>query len=403
MPDRPVKSLHVITGLWKHTGGPSESVPALCAALRRRGDQVTLATLDGDMATAVGAAEAAGVRVQRFAPTLRHTIWYSRPLAAAMPRLVAGHDIVHVHAMWQWPGWAAATEAHRADKPLVLSPRGSVLPERLKKSAVKKWIAAHVRDRPLMATAAAVHATAPAEAAAVRRFGYLGPVAVIPNGIAVPPEPDVAARAAARRWLDSRHPKLAGRRILLFMSRIEPTKGVSTLARAWSELAARFPDWALLIAGPDERGYGDEVARLVAAGGAADQTIMAGPLYDHDRERAYLSASLFILPTKSENFGMVIAEALARGVPAITTRGAPWQAIEAEGCGWWVDSDLAGIRGALGDALAQPPERLAAMGRRGRAWVAAEYSWDRVAAEMADLYAWLLRGDRRPPCVQTVP
>jgi glycosyltransferase involved in cell wall biosynthesis len=226
---------------------------------------------------------------------------------------------------------------------------------------------------------------------------------VIPNGIAVPPEPDVAARAAARRWLDSRHPKLAGRRILLFMSRIEPTKGVSTLARAWSELAARFPDWALLIAGPDERGHGDEVARLVAAGGAADQTIMAGPLYDHDRERAYLSASLFILPTKSENFGMVIAEALARGVPAITTRGAPWQAIEAEGCGWWVDSDLAGIRGALGDALAQPPERLAAMGRRGRAWVAAEYSWDRVAAEMTDLYAWLLRGERRPPCVHTGP
>lgn len=393
----------MITGLWKHTGGPSESVPALCAALRQRGDEVTLATLDGEMASAVGAAEAAGVRVHRFSPTVRHTIWYSRPLATALPRLVAEHDIVHVHAMWQWPGWATASEARRVGRPLVLSPRGSVLPERLRKSALKKRIAAQLRDRPLMATAAAVHATAAPEADAVRRFGYLGPVAVIPNGIAVPPEPAAAARAAAKRWFESRHPAIAGRRMLLFMSRIEPTKGVTTLARAWAELAAAFPDWTLVIAGPDERGHGREVARLVEAGGAAERTVLAGPLYDEDRERAYLAADLFILPTRSENFGMVVAEALAHAVPAITTRGAPWQSLETQGCGWWVAADRRGIRNGLAEALALKPEVLAAMGQRGRAWVAAECSWDRVAAEMHRVYAWLLSRGGRPACLQTSP
>lgn len=402
MPDRPIRSLHVITGLWKNTGGPAETVPALTAALCRAGDHVTLATLAGDSATAVGTAEGQGVLVHRFAPTMRHTIWYSRTLASAMPRLVAEHDVVHVHAMWQWPGWAAATEARRLGKPLVLSPRGSVLPERLKKSAWKKRLVGGLKDRPLMTAAAAVHATSAEEAVAVRRFGYYGPVAIVPNGIAVPRIASDDERTVARQWLEARYPQAAGRRKLLFMSRIEPTKGVVTLANAWNDVATRFPEWVLVIAGPDERNYAREVAAAINAGAAGGSTIFTGPLYDDDRERAYRAADVFVLPTRSENFGMVVGEALARGVPVITTHGAPWSGLQSEHCGWWVEPTRRGIGNALSCALALPPKELRALGQRGRAWMARDFGWDRIAGQMHDLYAWTLNAGSRPACVQIV-
>jgi glycosyltransferase involved in cell wall biosynthesis len=395
--ERSLRILHVITGLWRHTGGPSESVPALCAGLCRHGARVTLATLDGQMATAVSSAEAQGVRVCRFPPSWRHSIWYSRHLANALPDLVARHDVVHVHGMWQYPGWRAADEARRQDRPLVISPRGSLLPKRLRKSAWKKRIAAQFRDKPLLTSAAVAHATSDAEAEAVRQFGYRGPIAVIPNGIGMPPVATDAERAAARRWFEARHPEVSGRRILLFMSRIEPTKGAMTLAKAWTQLAPLFPDWTLIIAGPDERGHANDVVEVLTSGGVASRTVLAGPLYDDDRESGYLAAELFVLPTESENFGMVIAEALAHRVPVVTTHGAPWRDLVTKRCGWWVKADLEHVREALATGMALPADELQRMGVRGQEWIGRAYCWDTVAAQAHAVYAWSLGAGPRPP------
>jgi glycosyltransferase involved in cell wall biosynthesis len=123
---------------------------------------------------------------------------------------------------------------------------------------------------------------------------------------------------------------------------------------------------------------------------------MAGPVEGLDRERLFAAASLVVLPSPAENFGLVVPEALVRGVPVLTTHGSPWSRVAAEGCGWWVPPGEGALVAALADALACPPDALRAMGERGRRFARAEFEWDRRAADMAALYEWAL-GRRAEP------
>src|SRR5262249_29857480 len=146
-----------------------------------------------------------------------------------------------------------------------------------------------------------------------------------------------------------------GRRKLVFLSRVHPKKGVDLLVRAWSAVSTRFPDWELDIIGPDEIGSMEAIRRLVAEL-HAERVTFVGPLYGEEKWRALGSASAFVLPTHSENFGIAVAEALAVGVPAIVTRGAPWSGLEQERCGWWIDRTLDALVGCLEVALAMPQD-----------------------------------------------
>ena len=385
-----MRVLHVITGLWKDTGGPSEVIPAICTAMTDAGADVTLATLAGDSAQSVDDAATHGVRVLKFPPSFRHTIWYSSELHRQIHKLVSEHDIVHIHGIWQFPDWAAAAAARRAGVPYVITPHGSLQPARLKKSSLKKRISAVLADRAMLNQASCLHATAADEAEAFRLYGYRGPIAMIPNGItpAGSIEPDRAALldAAFRRDF----PETQGRRLLLFLSRIEPIKGVTTLARAWAECARQFPDWHLLVVGPDERSHLQEVLAILRDGGILDRTTITGPLYGDRKTAAYLASELFVLPTISENFGLVIGEALSHRVPVITTTGAPWSGIVEHDCGWWITPSQNALVGALREALPLPRAALAARGDRGAAWIARDFTWEAESRLLLETYEWLL-------------
>ena len=395
-----MRVLHVITGLWKNTGGPAEVIPAICTAMVDAGADVTLATLAGDSAQSVDDAAAHGVCVLRYPPTIRHTIWYSRELHRHIEHLVSEHDIVHIHGIWQFPDWVAATAARRAGIPYVISPHGLLQPARLKKSRLKKRVATVLADRAMLNQASCLHATAPDEADAFRLFGYRGPIAMIPNGI-TPAErigPDRAAmlEAAFRRDF----PETQGRRLLLFLSRIEPIKGVTTLARAWVECARQFPDWHLVVVGPDERSHLRDVSAILREGGVLDRTTITGPLYGERKTAAYLASELFVLPTISENFGLVIGEALSHRLPVITTTGAPWAGIVEHGCGWWIAPSQHALVDTLRVALPLPREELAARGDRGAMWIDASFTWEAESRLLLQTYEWLLgSGAGRPDFV----
>lgn len=401
-PDHPgPSSLHVITGLWRHTGGPAETVPALCGGLVRAGAPVTLATLAGDLADPVRTAAAAGVDVRTFPASVRHTMWYSRSLHAALPDLVADHDLVHAHAMWQAPGWLACEEAVRRGKPLVISPRGSLLPRRLAKSRLKKRLASLLFDGRNVRRCSLMHATSDEEAGSIRTFGYRGPIAVIPNGIEVPDDSTLRLAAGRCAALHRRYPETAGRRLLLFLSRIEPIKGVTSLAKAWGRLAAGHPEWHLVIAGPAERNHDHEVCEILDSSGVLHRTTLAGPLYGDDREAAFAACEVFVLPTTSENFGMVIGEALARGRPVITTLGAPWPGIVDHDCGWRIPLGDGCLVECLDGAMSTPPSTLRAMGDRGRGWMQRDFSWPSICGRMRGAYDWTLgRVAATPPDVR---
>ena len=385
-----MRVLHVITGLWKDTGGPSEVIPAVCVAMVDAGVDVTLATLAGDSAQSVNDAATHGVRVLKFPPTCRHTIWYSSELHRCIDQLVTAQDIVHIHGIWQFPGWAAASAARRAGVPYMITPHGSLQPARLRKSRLKKRVSAVLADRAILNQASCLHATAPDEADAFRLFGYRGPIAMIPNGItqAGPITPDRGEMLVA--GFRREFPETQGRRLLLFLSRIEPIKGATTLARSWAACAGEFPEWHLVVVGPDERSHLQEVLAILRDGDVLHRTTITGPLYGDRKTSAYLASELFVLPTISENFGLVIGEALSHRLPVITTTGAPWPGIVEHDCGWWIAPSQRELTATLREALSQPREALDARGKRGAAWITTDFTWEAESRLLLQSYEWLL-------------
>ena len=160
-----------------------------------------------------------------------------------------------------------------------------------------------------------------------------------------------------------------------------------------------IPGWRLKIVGPPEAGHDDELRALAMALGLTRVSI-EGPIYGDAKTVAYREADLFVLPTLNENFGLTVAEALAAGTPAISTKGAPWSGLESEGCGWWIDHGVEPLAAALAHAMALPREALKAMGDKGREWMARDFSWDRVAHDMLGVYLWLARSAEPPATIR---
>jgi glycosyltransferase involved in cell wall biosynthesis len=153
--------------------------------------------------------------------------------------------------------------------------------------------------------------------------------------------------------------------------------------------------------GPDEGGHLAEVMTAVRDCGLEKQILYQGEIWDEAEKReCYGSADLFVLPTYSENFGLVIAEAMSCGLPVITTRATPWEELETHRCGWWIETGEEPLVHALEAALSCPGETLREMGLRGRNLIQTKYSWETPGREMAEVYEWLMGRRDRPECVQ---
>jgi glycosyltransferase involved in cell wall biosynthesis len=146
-------------------------------------------------------------------------------------------------------------------------------------------------------------------------------------------------------------------------------------------------------------GHRAAAERAVRSAGLSDVFEFIGPVGDAAKRSLLAKSDLFVLPTASENFGLVIGEALAAGIPVITTKGAPWSGLEQRQCGWWIDRGVEPLVNALKQAIALTPDERRAMGRRGRAWIDERFSWNRVGAEMVAVYDWILSGGTRPAWV----
>jgi glycosyltransferase involved in cell wall biosynthesis len=371
--------IHVIPGIEEEASGPSYSVPALNRALNRAGVASRLLATGAPRTDA-----AAGLRIfprrhfpSRLGRSPEMYRWLRNEVAS---KAVA---IVHDHSIWMmpnvYPGWV--TLGGKAQ--LVVSPRGTLSEWALGRSRAVKLVFWAALQKRAIAHAALFHATAESECLDIRRLGFRQPIALVPNGV------DIPEIAAAHR---------GDARTLLFLGRVHPKKGVDLLLEAWTRLQAAHPSWTLRIVGPGEAGYLRKLGGLAASLGA-ERVTFAGPLYGRDKNEAYRSADLFVLPTHSENFGMAVAEALAAGCPVVTTRGAPWSGLVAHGAGWWVDIGVEPLRTALEEAMVKEPHALTEMGARGRAWMERQFSWERIAAQMLESYRWIREGGARPAWV----
>jgi glycosyltransferase involved in cell wall biosynthesis len=235
----------------------------------------------------------------------------------------------------------------------------------------------------VLGRAAALRATSEMEADNIRRAGFSNPIAVVPNGVVLPEPPAGGLRSSDR----------AVRRAL-FMSRIHPKKGLLNLIEAWS--CVRPSGWDLTIIGPDHEGHAQQVKDTVAAAGLNQSISVIGPVWGAERFRYYWESDLFVLPSFSENFAMVVAEALACETPVITTKGLPWKDLEQHQCGWWIEIGVEPLAEALRTATKMSDASRAQMGTRGRQLIEQSYTWDSSAKRMTEVYRWLM-GDLAQP------
>lgn len=310
----------------------------------------------------------------------------SSALRSALRREAVAADIIHNHGLWLLPNVYAGREAHRARRPLIVAPRGMLGAPALAFSRLKKRAFWHLLQRSAVASAACFHATSEQEYEEIRAFGLRHPVAVIPNGIDVD-EPEALEKRGH------------GSRTVLSLGRIHPKKGLAILLQAWARIESTHPDWRLLIVGPSENDHATALKTL-AENLRLSRVSIEGPVYGADKARLYRETELFVLPTLNDNFALTVAEALAARIPVIATKGAPWRGLHEEGCGWWIDHGIEPLTAALTESLAMSQHRLAEMGEKGRAWMIRDYSWQRVAGDVIELYRWLAASAPRPAFVR---
>jgi glycosyltransferase involved in cell wall biosynthesis len=294
-----------------------------------------------------------------------------------------------------FPNYYARKVAAGVAVPLIISPRGMLEEWSLGRSRLKKSVVWRLFERDNLASAKLFHATGEPEAESLRAAGLRQPIAIIPNGIDLPD----AQAAPSRTRLEAKHPELAGKSWMLFLSRLHEKKGIIELLRAWGELKERFPDWQLVLAGPDLDGYGRRARETASQLGLGSRVTFTGMLSGDDKSCVLWNSGLFVLPTHSENFGLAVAEALAHRVPVVTTKGAPWRVLTENECGWWIDMDERALAAALEAAMRIPADKRREMGMRGRALVERRYSWGSVGEEMSAVYHWLTGHGGRPACV----
>lgn len=314
---------------------------------------------------------------------------------AASEIVTGAVDLVHQHVVFT--GISRVTHVFHKEHaiPTVVAPHGSLERWALEKSHWKKRIATTIYERRNLREASCIHACSHQELAGMRDYGLTNPIAVIPNGIS-----DI--------WLNSTGNAGAFRqrfgipkekRIMLFLSRITPVKGLPMLIHALHLIRQELDDWILVIAGIDEFDHQNEVQEQIRHLRLEKYVLFAGLLLDQDKRDAFAASDLFVLPTKREAAPVVVLEALGAGVPVVTTKGAPWENLVTYNCGWWVDVDPNAIGGALSQALRSNPEKLLQMGKRGRELVSEQYSWVNSAKISIELYQWLLGQRERPSFV----
>jgi glycosyltransferase involved in cell wall biosynthesis len=295
----------------------------------------------------------------------------------------ANPDVLHDNGIW-WPhNHRLAQMAQREGIARVVSTRGMLEPWAMNHKRWKKRLAWGLYQRRDLTRARWHHTTSDAEAGNVQRLALDVPVCVIPNGIDVP----ALDAAVAPGTVNGR---AAHRKTALFLGRIYPVKGLPMLVEAWARV--RPDGWVLQIAGPDEAGHRAQVEKAVAAAGLNDVISFSGPLEGEAKRCAFLDADLFVLPTHSENFGTVVAEAMAHGLPVLTTTAAPWPVLRERGCGWWIDPTVDGIEHGLRDATRLDSATLHAMGSKGREFAVDNYGWEGIAKRFMSMYELVKAG-----------
>lgn len=287
-------------------------------------------------------------------------------------------DVVHINGCWQPQLLFFQRAAQSLRIPVVLSPHGMLEPWIVKRHYwTRKWPAIQLYQRGLIKHADYLHATAEKEKENLLRLGWNARIAVIPNAVNIEELP------LKDNWRTKRR--------IVFMSRLHVKKGIELLLEALSHLKPDLDGYEVIIAGEGEPDYVETLKKAAISFGLSEVVKLVGGVYGAEKVRLLQSADFFVLPTYSENFGIVVAEALACGTPVITTHGTPWKELEDYACGWYIPVGLEALEKHLQKAISTPEEDLKRMGLHGRKLVENKFTVQAVAQKFLGIYKTLAK------------
>lgn len=365
----------------KKDGGPSRSTPILAKGLSSVGVDTTLMTLTTD-----------DMNTHLLDGTTVDIVKVGRDYNSSNLEklLIEGkYDLIHAQNLWNPFYHTMAKIARKHGIPYIMTPRGCLEPWAYKGQGfirnMKKKLAMLLYQKNDLQKANCILATANMEANNLRELGISAPIAVIPNGIDV-------SEYKCRSLADKDHVK----KQIVFLSRIHQKKGIEFLINAWYKLKDKYSDWNIVIAGNGEDTYIQQLKNLISSKKLQDSIKIIPPVFGDAKHKLYCESSLFVLPTYSENFGMVIAEAMSCGVPVITTNGTPWQELNEKRLGWCIDLSLDNLVSALSTAIELGQDSLFEMGQRCSQHVHETYQYTEVAEKNTAVYNWVVNGAVKP-------
>lgn len=376
-----MRILQTINGLSAASGGSSTCTYDLLKALQGTNVEAQLVTLQwGDD---LGVEESWATFLMNDART---PVGLSKNMAQFLREVEV--DIIHTNGLWSYTNHISAKVAREKGIPFVLTPHGMLIGDALKRNYRKKWPLLKLWFEKDIASAACLHATCKAEADHIRRFGYKGPIAVIPN-----PMPRV-------QWIDEIK-EYHDRKRIGFLGRLHPVKRVDVLIEAWRVLGEKVDGAELVLIGCGTPEY-EKYLRDKAAECKYGKVTFRGFVNGKEKFDELASLRALCLVSNFENFGMTVTEALSVGTPVIASLTTPWEDLNNYNCGWWITASVENIAEVIEKVLALTPEEREVMGNNGKRLVETKYTAKRVAKMMSGLYAWILGSGDKPEFVDIV-
>ncbi|MBX9806178.1 MAG: glycosyltransferase [Flavobacteriaceae bacterium] len=358
-----MKVIHFIAGIDKKEGGTAEYMRLLGSELK---NHIEIIVATGICPNPI---EIKGVRINFFNTSVMR--WFSMLNEFRQFLLIEKPDIVHINGIWSPQNWGFQKIAQELGIKVMLSPHGMLEPWILAQNPWKKKLGLFLYQKKAIKKAICLHATAQMEADNIKTLGFKNPIYIIPNGI------DLSDVKEVKQYYETKK--------MVFLSRIHPKKGIELLLEAWQKCST--DGWTLEIAGNGDENY---IEKLTQSAKDFKNVNFVGAKYGKDKWDFLRSADVMVLPTYSENFGIVIAEALAVGVPVITTQGTPWGDLEINQCGWWINLSVENLQKTIEKATHTSANDLEKMGNQGKKLVAEKYEIKVVTNKIIELYQKVL-------------
>ncbi|WP_289004852.1 glycosyltransferase [uncultured Parabacteroides sp.] len=371
-----MKIIHVINSMSTACGGPARTTLLTLRGLRDLG-------MDAKLLTNRLRSDDTPVSNEPFIdylplPHVYYSRWgYSAAFGKALER-TSETDIYHIQGLWQYQGYVTARFALENHRPYVITLHGTLHPGALRYSSFIKKITLFLFQSKQLKQAACIHVTCMKEMENYRLLGFTNPIAVIPNPIECSEPADSFFRDGVKR--------------VGYLGRIQPYKRIDRLIEVWRNLNE---PGELVIIGDGDPDYVLKLRGKVKEAGLR-KVRFTGWVSGKEKQKLLASLTCLVVPSDFENFGMIVPEALLQEVPVIASTGSPWEELDANRCGWWVDNDVGSLTETVRKALSLDKGVLQEMGRRGRKLVLDKYSVDVVSRQMTELYNWILNKQSKP-------